>query len=141
MSPAEARVLFEAVQLVARATIKAMKADGFNIGMNNGRAAGEDFPFSLSISKLPSTWTTLHVVTHNNFGFPRLILARLWPGQTVDHVHVHIIPRFNNDDFWCTRRPQAIPTGTPKTVDELEVHAETIRNEINRLLRKRMSKL
>ncbi|MDZ4243695.1 MAG: HIT family protein [Candidatus Doudnabacteria bacterium] len=50
---------------VAPAVVGAMKADGFNIGINNGRASG----------------------------------------QLVDHVHIHIIPRHENDNLksWPSR--------------------------------------
>jgi len=50
---------------VAPAVVKAMRADGFNIGINNGRAAG----------------------------------------QLVDHVHIHVIPRFEGDNLksWPSR--------------------------------------
>jgi len=101
MMPDEAKVLFEAVHLVARANIRAMKAEGFNIGMNNGKAAG----------------------------------------QTVKHVHVHVIPRFENDIFWCTRRPQNIPSGSLKSAEELQVLAELIRGEVQRSRGIRLAKL
>mmetsp|Transcript_649 Transcript_649/g.2165 ORF Transcript_649/g.2165 Transcript_649/m.2165 type:complete len:197 (+) Transcript_649:342-932(+) len=101
MEPEEAKVLFEAVHLVARAAIPAMKAQGFNIGMNNGRAAG----------------------------------------QTVSHVHVHIIPRYNDDDFWCTRRPQTIPAGTALSRAEMHDLATIIRNETTRLSLKHRARL
>ena len=50
---------------VAPAVVEAMRADGFNIGINNGRAAG----------------------------------------QLVDHVHIHVIPRFEADNLksWPSR--------------------------------------
>src|SRR3989344_3193852 len=50
---------------VAPAVVEAMRADGFNIGINNGRAAG----------------------------------------QLVEHVHIHVIPRFEADNLksWPSR--------------------------------------
>lgn len=50
---------------VAPGVVSAMNADGFNIGINNGRAAG----------------------------------------QLVDHVHIHVIPRFAGDNLksWPSR--------------------------------------
>jgi histidine triad (HIT) family protein len=49
--------LYSLVPMIAGAIVTAVKADGFNIGQNNGKAAN----------------------------------------QIVPHVHVHIIPRFNDD--------------------------------------------
>lgn len=46
-------------QKVAKAAMKALGAPGFNIGVNNGRAAG----------------------------------------QLVDHMHLHVIPRFDGDGY------------------------------------------
>lgn len=57
MPKSEVGKLFEKVWLIAKATLKALKADGIHIGQNNGRAAR----------------------------------------QVIDHVHVHIIPRFYED--------------------------------------------
>jgi histidine triad (HIT) family protein len=59
--------LYSLVPIVAGAIVTAVKADGFNVGQNNGKAAN----------------------------------------QIVPHVHVHIIPRFNDDSTngrWPTRR-------------------------------------
>jgi len=53
----ELEVLFGKIQEVTKAVIKATNADGFNLLLNNKRAAG----------------------------------------QVVDHVHFHVIPRFEND--------------------------------------------
>ncbi len=49
--------IFSVVHKLANDITKAMKADGFNLSLNNGKAAG----------------------------------------QVVDHTHVHIIPRYNDD--------------------------------------------
>jgi histidine triad (HIT) family protein len=51
--------LMEIVQKITPAVIKGTKAEGFNIHINNKRAAG----------------------------------------QLVDHLHIHIIPRYENDGF------------------------------------------
>ena len=67
MSPSDVGKLYSLVPRVAKAVISAVKADGFNVGQNNGRAAN----------------------------------------QIVPHVHVHIIPRFNEqteNEKWPTRR-------------------------------------
>ena len=67
MSPADVGKLYSLVPGLAKAIISAVKADGFNVGQNNGRAAN----------------------------------------QIVPHVHVHIIPRFNEqteNEKWPTRR-------------------------------------
>jgi histidine triad (HIT) family protein len=67
MSPADVGKLYSLVPRLAKAIISAVKADGFNVGQNNGRAAN----------------------------------------QIVPHVHVHIIPRFNEqteNEKWPTRR-------------------------------------
>lgn len=67
MPKSEAGKLFEKVWLIAKATVKALEADGVHIGQNNGRAAR----------------------------------------QVIDHVHVHIIPRFHEDEkngSWPTRK-------------------------------------
>jgi histidine triad (HIT) family protein len=59
--------LYSLVTVIAGAIVPAVKADGFNVGQNNGKAAN----------------------------------------QIVPHVHVHIIPRFNDDSpngRWPTRR-------------------------------------
>lgn len=57
--------LYISVSKLSRFILKAVRADGFNIGQNNGRSAN----------------------------------------QIVPHVHVHIIPRFiNNNGKWPTRR-------------------------------------
>lgn len=67
MSPADVGKLYSLVPRLAKAILSAVKADGFNVGQNNGRAAN----------------------------------------QIVPHVHVHIIPRFNEqteNEKWPTRR-------------------------------------
>ena len=67
MSSTDVGKLYSLVPRVAKAVISAVKADGFNVGQNNGRAAN----------------------------------------QIVPHVHVHIIPRFNEqteNGKWPTRR-------------------------------------
>ncbi len=48
-----------AARKLAAATVKSIGADGFNIGVNNGRAAG----------------------------------------QLIDHMHLHVMPRFNGDGY------------------------------------------
>ena len=57
MPPEETGKLFETVAMLAGKIKNIVKADGFNMGINDNRAAG----------------------------------------QVVDHVHVHIIPRWAND--------------------------------------------
>jgi histidine triad (HIT) family protein len=67
MPPAEVGKLYSLVPTIARAIISAVKADGFNVGQNNGIAAN----------------------------------------QIVPHVHVHIVPRFDDDSpdgKWPSRR-------------------------------------
>lgn len=67
MPPAEVGKLYSLVPTIAKAIILAVKADGFNVGQNNGIAAN----------------------------------------QIVPHVHVHVVPRFNDDSpdgRWPTRR-------------------------------------
>ncbi len=67
MPSAEVGKLHSLVPTIAKAVVLAVKADGFNIGQNNGIAAN----------------------------------------QIVPHVHVHIVPRFNNDSpdgKWPARR-------------------------------------
>jgi len=59
ITPSELPGLIWGVQKVAAAVQKGTRADGFNLIVNNFRAAG----------------------------------------QLVDHVHIHIIPRFNGDGF------------------------------------------
>lgn len=69
MSETEVGRLYCMVSLIAKAVSKTVKAEGLNIGQNNGRAAN----------------------------------------QIVPHVHVHIIPRFinqqNMNGRWPSRRP------------------------------------
>ena len=86
MPPAEVGKLHSLVPTIAKAVVSAVKADGFNIGQNNGIAAN----------------------------------------QIVPHVHVHIVPRFNDDSpdgRWPVRRvaPQ----------EELVKIADKIKHEIN----------
>ncbi|MFL6494626.1 MAG: HIT family protein [Nitrososphaera sp.] len=57
MPPVEVGRLYSLVPKIAQAIISTVKADGFNVGQNNGTAAN----------------------------------------QIVPHVHVHIVPRFNDD--------------------------------------------
>lgn len=67
MSSAEVGRLYALVPAVAKAVVSAVKADGFNVGQNNGIAAN----------------------------------------QIVPHVHIHIVPRFNDDSpdgKWPSRR-------------------------------------
>jgi histidine triad (HIT) family protein len=67
MPSAEVGKLHSLVPEIARAVVSAVKADGFNVGQNNGIAAN----------------------------------------QIVPHVHVHIVPRFNDDSpdgKWPARR-------------------------------------
>ena len=71
MGSEESAALFQTVQLVADAIVNALHADGFNLGANTGKCAG----------------------------------------QTVNHAHIHVIPRFFGDQFWCTRHPQTMPNG------------------------------
>jgi len=85
MPKSEVGKLFEKVWLVAKATVKALEADGVHIGQNNGRAAR----------------------------------------QVIEHVHVHIIPRFYNDTkdgSWPARK--TVP------VDEMKMLAERIKRQI-----------
>jgi histidine triad (HIT) family protein len=67
MRSAEVGTLFAMASAVAKAVVSVVKADGFNVGQNNGIAAN----------------------------------------QIVPHVHVHIVPRFNDDSpdgKWPARR-------------------------------------
>ena len=67
MPSAEVGRLYALVPAVAKAVVSAVKADGFNVGQNNGIAAN----------------------------------------QIVPHVHVHVVPRFNDDSpdgKWPARR-------------------------------------
>ena len=67
MPPREVGRLYSLVPKIAKAIISTVKADGFNVGQNNGIAAN----------------------------------------QIVPHVHVHIVPRFNDDSpdgKWPPRR-------------------------------------
>jgi len=67
MRSAEVGTLFALASTVAKAIVSVVKADGFNVGQNNGIAAN----------------------------------------QIVPHVHVHIVPRFNDDSpdgKWPARR-------------------------------------
>lgn len=67
MPSAEVGRLYALVPAVAKAVVSAVKADGFNVGQNNGIAAN----------------------------------------QIVPHVHVHVVPRFNDDSpdgRWPARR-------------------------------------
>ncbi len=80
--------LFTKVVYLAAAVREAMKADGINIGQNNGRAAH----------------------------------------QIVPHVHVHIIPRYQDDSpegRWPSRRPASL--------EELEAAAGRIRTSAEAL--------
>ncbi len=88
MPRSEAGRLFEKVWLVARATVNALKADGVNIGQNNGFAAR----------------------------------------QVINHVHVHVIPRFYGDTdngSWPNRKTIA--------VEEMVRLANLIKEQILRL--------
>jgi histidine triad (HIT) family protein len=83
--------LHSLVPKIAKAVISAVKADGFNVGQNNGIAAN----------------------------------------QIVPHVHVHIVPRFNDDSpdgKWPARKVAP--------VDELSKIAQTIKREITPLVSK-----
>jgi histidine triad (HIT) family protein len=85
MTPAEVGRLYALVPAVAKAAVSAVKADGFNVGQNNGIAAN----------------------------------------QIVPHVHVHIVPRFNDDSpdgKWPARR--VVPQ------EELSKIAHRIKQEI-----------
>src|SRR5688572_12520494 len=67
MPPVEVGRLYALVPAVAKAVVSAVKADGFNVGQNNGIAAN----------------------------------------QIVPHVHVHVVPRFNDDSpdgKWPSRK-------------------------------------
>ena len=67
MSLKDIGMLFSLTSHIAKAVIKAVGADGFSLGQNNGEAAN----------------------------------------QIVPHVHVHIVPRFNNDSEkgrWPSRK-------------------------------------
>ncbi|MFL6512030.1 MAG: HIT family protein [Nitrososphaera sp.] len=67
MPPSEVGKLYSLVPRIARAIISAVKADGFNVGQNNGIAAN----------------------------------------QIVPHVHIHVVPRFNDDSpdgKWPSRK-------------------------------------
>ena len=63
--------LFQTAQKVAVAMVDALKADGFNIVLNNGRAAG----------------------------------------QSVFHSHIHVIPRYNTDNFGIKLHLKKYPEG------------------------------
>ena len=87
MTHAEVGRLYALVPAVAKAAVSAVKADGFNVGQNNGIAAN----------------------------------------QIVPHVHVHVVPRFNDDSpdgKWPARR--VVPH------EELSRIAHKIKQEITR---------
>jgi histidine triad (HIT) family protein len=87
MTHAEVGRLYALVPAVAKAAVSAVRADGFNVGQNNGIAAN----------------------------------------QIVPHVHVHIVPRFNDDSpdgKWPARR--VVPQ------EELSKIAHKIKQEITR---------
>jgi histidine triad (HIT) family protein len=71
MSLKDISMLFGLASHIAKAVIKAVGADGFSLGQNNGEAAN----------------------------------------QIVPHVHVHIVPRFNNDSEkgrWPSRKTASL---------------------------------
>ncbi len=63
--------LFQTAQKVAVAMVDALNADGFNIVLNNGRAAG----------------------------------------QSIFHSHIHVIPRYNTDNFGIKLHLKKYPEG------------------------------
>ena|SRR3989344_445057 len=71
---------------VAPAVVKAMEADAFNIGINNGRASG----------------------------------------QLVDHVHIHIIPRFESDNL------KSWPSRSRYGIGEMGATAKKIKAELEK---------
>jgi len=76
--------LFQTAQKVAIALVDVLQADGFNIVLNNGRAAG----------------------------------------QSIFHSHIHVIPRFNEDNFQIQLHLKRYPEG------ELSRHGSIIRNRL-----------
>lgn len=76
--------LFQTAQKVAVAMVDALKADGFNIVINNGRAAG----------------------------------------QSIFHSHIHVIPRYNSDNFGIKLHLKKYPEG------ELPRYGSLIRNSL-----------
>lgn len=84
LSPERAGHLMKVTQRVAKALLKSRRCDGFNVLMNNRRAAG----------------------------------------QEIDHAHMHVIPRFEDDNF---------SLGWPHTGYE-EGEAEKIAQDIKRYI-------
>jgi histidine triad (HIT) family protein len=76
--------LFQTAQKIAVALVEALKADGFNIVLNNGRAAG----------------------------------------QSIFHCHIHVIPRYNSDNFGIKLHLKKYPEG------ELPHYASLIRQSL-----------
>jgi len=76
--------LVEVLPKIARAIVAAVEADGFNIGINNGAAAG----------------------------------------QVVNHVHMHIIPRFIDDGYRAWGHRQYSAGEAIETARRVRTHLE-----------------
>lgn len=72
-------VLFKAVRDISKAAMKAVNAQGFNVHINNFRAAG----------------------------------------QLVDHVHIHIIPRFEQDSLELWHGKEMLKEETQKIAGKI----------------------
>ncbi|CAB49889.1 HIT family protein [Pyrococcus abyssi] len=88
----EKLALLKGIELAVKALKRALKADGFNVGINIGKAAG----------------------------------------QTVDHIHIHVIPRYEGDCDY----PEG---GIRKAV--LNFPDENLRNTKNRLSSKEIERI
>src|SRR5919197_2209255 len=96
MSSEDVGRLYSLVSIVAKAVISAVKADGFNVGQNNGVAANQIIPH-VHVHIIPrfhmesnsGTWPTRRVASHQELQ------------EIAEKIKIFLIPFLNNDIARC----------------------------------------
>mmetsp|Transcript_12047 Transcript_12047/g.21802 ORF Transcript_12047/g.21802 Transcript_12047/m.21802 type:complete len:216 (-) Transcript_12047:127-774(-) len=93
----------------------------------------------LSFDETSQLFIAVRIVAHavtlalNAHGFNLGVNTGKAAGQTVIHAHVHVIPRFGDDGFWCVREPQSMPQNQLVSSDEQQQICDKIRETISNL--------
>ncbi|KAK4533642.1 hypothetical protein CCYA_CCYA18G4524 [Cyanidiococcus yangmingshanensis] len=102
LTEAELAELFAQARLVAQVLVQEvyMVRRGLNAEQHSpADAATTGVSEGAVVNRVPS------VSVQNRFGYNIGVNNGQCAGQSVPHVHVHVIPRAPGDGFWCTHRP------------------------------------
>jgi diadenosine tetraphosphate (Ap4A) HIT family hydrolase len=102
LTDGELAELFAQARLVAQVLVKEVYME------QRGRHSGQTLTGEDSVHGVSTEWAENERRSgpeQHRFGYNLGVNNGRCAGQSVPHVHVHVIPRAPGDGFWCTHRP------------------------------------